>query len=62
MWLGETDHPAMTIAIKWDVKQQTNSSCDFGIIKLLDHCIGGNFKINIWAWFDYFICSRREIR
>ena len=33
-----------------------------GIIELLGHCKGGNFNIHIWAWFGYFICSRREIR
>ena len=25
-------------------------------------CKGGNFNIHIWAWFGYFICSKREIR
>ena len=29
---------------------------------VLDHCKCGNFNINIWAWFSYFICSRRETR
>ena len=23
---------------------------------------GGNFNMYIWAWFGFFICSRREIR
>ena len=33
-----------------------------GTIELLGHCKGGNFNIQIWVWFGYFICSRREIR
>ena len=32
------------------------------IIELLGHCKGGYFNIHIWAWFGYFICSKREIR
>ena len=32
------------------------------IIELLGHCNGDNFKIDIWAWFGNFICSRRKIR
>ena len=31
------------------------------IIELLGQCKCGNFNIYIWAWFGYFICSRREI-
>ena len=26
------------------------------INRLFAYCKGGNFNINIWAWFDYFIC------
>ena len=32
------------------------------IIELFGHCKGDNFNIHIWAWFGYFICSRRDIR
>ena len=32
------------------------------IIELFSHCKCGNNNICIWAWFGYFICSRREIR
>ena len=34
------------------------------IIELLGHCKGRNFNIQIyiWAWFGYFICSRKETR
>ena len=32
------------------------------IIELISHCKSGNFNVHIWAWFGYFICSRREIR
>ena len=41
---------------------QPSESAHACIIELLGHCKGGNFKIHIWAWFGYFICSRREIR
>ena len=26
------------------------------LIDFFAYCKGGNFKIHIWAWFDYFIC------
>ena len=32
------------------------------VLEILGHCKGGNFNIHIWAWFDYFICLRKEIR
>ena len=31
-------------------------------MELFGFCKGGNFNIHIWAWFGYFICSKREIR
>ena len=32
------------------------------IIELMGHCKGSYFNIHIWAWYGYFICSKREIR
>ena len=36
-------------------------SCMANCIEI-SQCKGDNFNIHIWAWFGYFICSRREIR
>ena len=39
-----------------------NMSGDSCIMEFFGVCKGGNFNIHIWAWFGYFICSKREIR
>ena len=39
-----------------------NMSGDSCIMELFGFYKGGNFNIHIWAWFGYFICSKREIR
>ena len=37
-------------------------SGDSCMMELFGLCKGGYLKIHIWAWFGYFICSKREIR
>ena len=34
-------------------------SGDSFIMELFGFCKGGNFNIHIWAWFGYFICSKK---
>ena len=38
-----------------------NMSGDSCIMELFSFCKGGYFNIHIWAWFGYFICSKRGI-
>ena len=54
---------------EWDSKQAAGCIfeqrgctmvCVCSVIEILGHCQGGNFKIQNWAWFGYFIRSRRE--
>ena len=39
-----------------------NMSGDSCIMEFFGVCKGGNLNIHIWAWFGYFICSKREVR
>ena len=43
-------------------EEEEDMSGDSCIMEFFGFCKGGNFNIHIWAWFGYFICTKREIR
>ena len=63
MWLGEMTVPDMTIAIEWDVKQQTKPKQKISFTMTNKGCVKGRFLIHVFflvycAHFQYLDYSK----